>query len=234
MSPIPLRPANDNKEGWKAYWDAQGQPWRTEPEIENKRQEYLTQLRRDGIFTGGPPFRNIELSRADVEWLLATHEDMGGHGPINWSDESQRERVGLDLRGANLCKVDLSSLPLAKMIGNIIISKEEQYNPEAIQLEGAILIGTHLEGASLMSVHLEGFDLRVAHLESTLLMGAHLEKANLSVGFLKEAFLGMAHLEGADLSFAHLESADLSYAHLEGTNLSEAFFDSTTKLNEVP
>ena len=35
------RPANDDKEAWKAYWKAQGQQWRTEPEIDVERQLYL-------------------------------------------------------------------------------------------------------------------------------------------------------------------------------------------------
>ena len=33
--------ANDDKEAWKAYWKKQGQPWRTEPEIDQERQEFL-------------------------------------------------------------------------------------------------------------------------------------------------------------------------------------------------
>jgi hypothetical protein len=52
----------------------------------------------------------VKLSRADVEWLLATHEN--GRGPVDWSDERQRKREGLDLGGANLCHTDLSHVPL--------------------------------------------------------------------------------------------------------------------------
>ena len=39
------RPINDNKETWKAYWIDQGQPWRTEPEIDEERQKYLNERR---------------------------------------------------------------------------------------------------------------------------------------------------------------------------------------------
>src|SRR5258706_12608495 len=107
-------PANDDKEAWRAYWKTQGQPWRTESEIDAKRQKYLAGRRvivtefEKGIY----PFKNIKLSRADIEWLLATHEN--GRGYVDWSDESQRNRKGLDLRGADLRQVDLSELPLAK------------------------------------------------------------------------------------------------------------------------
>src|SRR5690348_8240810 len=95
------RPRNPSQADWKEYWKEQGQEWRTEPEIDEERQKYLAEHRaiipdiRKGIY----PFKEIRLSRADVEWLLATHEN--GRGPVDWSDESQREREGLDLRGAN-------------------------------------------------------------------------------------------------------------------------------------
>ena len=84
------RPANDDKKGWKVYWKAQGQPWRTEPEIDVERQKYLDERRSimPDIKQGVYPFKNIKLSRADVEWLLATHEK--GRGPIDWSNQSQR------------------------------------------------------------------------------------------------------------------------------------------------
>src|SRR5450755_3185104 len=39
------RPALDDQDGWKAYWAARGQPWRTEPEIDAKRQAELDQHR---------------------------------------------------------------------------------------------------------------------------------------------------------------------------------------------
>src|SRR6266480_7180051 len=96
------RPTTSDPEAWKAYWKAQGQPWRTEPEIDAERQKYLAERRSiiPNIEQGIYPFKNIKLTRADVDWLLATHEN--GQGPIDWSDESQRKREGLDLRGANL------------------------------------------------------------------------------------------------------------------------------------
>jgi hypothetical protein len=37
------RPMNDDKEAWKAYWEQQGQPWRTKPEIEEGRKKYLAE-----------------------------------------------------------------------------------------------------------------------------------------------------------------------------------------------
>src|SRR5947199_914183 len=96
------RPTTNDPKVWKAYWKAQGHPWRTEPEIDAERQKYLNERRaiKTNIREDTYPFKGIKLNRADVEWLLATHEN--GRGPINWSDESQREREGLDLRGTDL------------------------------------------------------------------------------------------------------------------------------------
>ncbi len=39
-------PSNDDREAWKAYWERQGQSWRTEPEIDTERQNYLEERRQ--------------------------------------------------------------------------------------------------------------------------------------------------------------------------------------------
>src|SRR6266581_3389190 len=89
-APVVQRPTNYDTEAWKAHWKAQGQSWRTELEIDEERQQFLADRRRivpdtkQGIY----PFKGIKLNRADIEWLLATHDN--NHGPIGWNDESQR------------------------------------------------------------------------------------------------------------------------------------------------
>src|SRR6266699_2136777 len=119
------RPATcDDREEWKAYWNAQGQPWRTEPEIEPERQKYLNERRNisPDIEKGIYPFKDINLSRADVEWLLATHEN--GRGPIEWSNEvkwKRERRKRLDLCGANLRQINLRDLPLTNIRGGIAV-----------------------------------------------------------------------------------------------------------------
>src|SRR5437588_13108462 len=111
------RPANDDKKAWGAYWEAQGQPWRTQPEIDLKRQKHLAERRKitPDIIQGNYPFKGIKLSRADIEWLLATHEN--GCGPVDWNDGSQRKREGIDVRGADLSQVNLNFLPLTCLRG---------------------------------------------------------------------------------------------------------------------
>jgi uncharacterized protein YjbI with pentapeptide repeats len=202
------RPANDDEEGWEAYWKAQGQPWRTEPEIDVERQKYLVERRAitPNIEKGIYPFKDIKLNRADVEWLLATHEN--GRGPIEWNYEDQPRGKGLDLRGADLRFMDLHGLPLVSIRGGL--SRNEHVYAS---LEQRHLAVAHLEGANLSLAHLEGADLLMIHLE-----GANLK---------------WAHLEGADLFRAHLEGAYLRGAYLGGASLRSAFLDATTSFTNV-
>src|SRR5947209_7411482 len=196
-------PTTDKREDWKAYWEAQGQPWRTEPEINNERQKYLDERRniRPDIEQGIYPFKDVRLSRADVEWLLATHEN--GRGPVDWNDENQQQRQGLDLCGADLHNEDLRALPLTGLHGGYVGSGTfgelkvpvypEQFTVAAINLENSILIGAHLERAILTH----------ARLVNGSLFNAHLEKADMRSAHLKNARLQGAYLAGANLLYAH-------------------------------
>ena len=198
------RPAATDSMGWRIYWEEAGQEWRTEPEIDSTRQDELRGLReitpdpKRGIFS----FAGTTLSRADVEWLLAEHT------PVDWADESQRGRKGLDLRGANLTGVDLRQLPLAQTdLSNSLLARAD-------------LFGAMLEGANLTNAQVSGANFAVASMESANLTRASLEKASFS----------LAHIAGSNLTEAHLEGANLTEAHLEGANLTGAFFDSATVL----
>ncbi len=171
-------------EQWRHYWRTMGQPWRWEPEISEDRQAFLAEHRNitPDVSRGTYPFRGTKLSRADVEWLLATHDD--GH----WLKEGitarnlgtkLKIRAGLDLRGADLRSVDLRRLPLTQLRGGLSSeawrsSTEEQREAAAIHLEGANLSRADLVEAELRSAHLEGADLSHARLDGASLRGAHL------------------------------------------------------------
>src|SRR5690348_11283265 len=73
----PAWPASDDRQGWKMYWEECHQPWRIEPEIDTQRQEELAQRRAlvPDVVKGVYPFGGMKLTRADIEWLLATHEN---------------------------------------------------------------------------------------------------------------------------------------------------------------
>ncbi len=180
------RPPHDDKKAWKVYWQTQGQSWRTEPEIDAEQQAFLAERRSitPDIEQGIYPFKGIKLSRADVEWLLATHESSGMRGPVDWKDESQRERKGLDLRGANLSQENLFGLPLARMRGGLpfeewLLVTEEQRNLAAIQLQGADLRRAQLQGANFWKAQLQGANLWRAQLQRAGFVQAQLQGADL-------------------------------------------------------
>jgi len=224
------RPASNDRNRWRTYWQAQGQPWRTEPEIEPKRQAELAQRRAivPDIEKGIYPFKSMKLSRADVEWLLATHEN--GRGPVDWSDEHQREREGLDLRAADLHGVNLRELPLARLRGGLtmfewLTTTEEGRVTAAPSMQEIKLFEADLQGALLVGANLQGASLSWANLQKADLRRANLQKANL-----EETNLQKVYLTGADLQEAHLEQEDFFYfadstpqwLNLAGANLQKA------------
>src|SRR5258707_3194149 len=202
---------------WRERWSAHGQPWRTEPEIAAERQRSLAERRAvvPNLARRAFPFSGMALTRADVEWLLATHEQ--GRGPVAWDEEGQRTREGLDLRGADLHGVDLSGLPLARLRGGLM--EHEWRTATKALLEAAAV---HLEQADLSHAHLEGALLEGAHLEEARLGHAQLAQANLSFAYLEGAYLSEAELPGALLLGAQLCGALLTDARLEGASLRNA------------
>ena len=226
------RPAPDDREAWKAYWQAQGQPWRTEPEIDTKRQDELAQRRSivPDIERGIYPFKAMKLSRADAEWLLATHDN--GRGPVDWSDEQERKREGLDLRGADLSQAYLQHLPLTRLHGGLKVDEwrkaaQEQRAMAAILMEGANLSGAQLESADLSGAQLEDADLNQAWLENADLIKAKLGGAS---------FCG-AHLEGACFMGAQLGNKQrigprLADAQWGNANLSVVEWSQFTQLGD--
>lgn len=227
---IPSRPASEDREGWKAYWAAQGQPWRIEPEIDEERQHYLAERRaiKPDIAKGIYPFKDIEpkLRRADVEWLLATHED--GRGPVDWSDVNQRHRIGLDLRGADLRGVNLSHLPLACLWGGLT-----QQQRAEVTHEQRHMAAIHLEQATMFKTNLEGGRLGRARFAGANLEGVVLEHADLSGADFTQAYLRSAQWSHAMLYGAHLEGAVLIEANLRGADLRKVGMDVHTQLGDV-
>ncbi len=101
------------------------------------------------------PFKGMKLERADVEWLLASHEH--GHGPAQWNNETERGRKGLDMRGADLNQADLRSLPLTRLIGGIAFEElwettEELRMMASVYMENVNLSEAKLEGANLSGI----------------------------------------------------------------------------------
>src|SRR6266566_1867838 len=223
----PQCPTTDDPEAWKTYWEKMGQSWRKEPEIDAKRQEQLIQCRTiiPNIEKGIYPFKGMKLSRADVEWLLATLDY--GRGPIDWDDKCQRNRKGLDLRGADLSQKDFSGLPLACMQGGLTPkvnerSDEKQRNMATVRMKKADLHGAQLQGADLGFAQLQGASLREARLQKASLFGALLQEANLEWAEMQEANLEWAEMQKANLHGAKLQKASLGGAKLREATLHSA------------
>lgn len=234
--PSPASPATTSKaETWQASWKQQGQPWRSQPPIDEERQRLLaSRLHEDvDIEQGKYPFKDMRLTRADVEWLLAANEERSDRESTG-DGRRQQPVPGLDLRGADLSGVDLSSLPLTRLHAGLSLEEgrhatiEQSVQAAAnlakadlsyAQLQGAQLSRATLDEAVLVEAHLEGADLGKATLRRTILAGTHLEGADLTRAQMEGAILLEAHLEGAFLLGASLEGANLFEAHLEGARL---------------
>jgi len=193
-----IRPSNDDHAAWLVYWQEQDQPWRTEPEISPARRAELEKRRAlvPDIEKGIYPFKGMKLDRADVEWLLATHAG----GPVNWSNEKEREREGLDVRGADLQHADLHQLPLTRLRGGLtfgewLMATEEQRSSAVVLMRGVDLSGAQLAGAHLHEAQLKGAKLSGAQLAGANLYQAQLEGADLSGAQLAGAILWRAQLE---------------------------------------
>jgi uncharacterized protein YjbI with pentapeptide repeats len=226
-------PASSDRRAWKAYWKEQGQAWRTEPEIDAERQEFLARrlLIVPDIKEGLYPFKDVKLARADVEWLLGRFYNEDGPGRCENKSRQRCER--LDLRGADLCGADLGNLPLAGLRGGLSWNEWSSADSWQREMAAAYMMGTNLReaqlvGADLLGTHLEGACLLRAHLEEATLVGAHLKRARLSGAHLEQAYLLNAHLESAHLLMAHLQKSNLMGAHLERARFAQAHLEKAT------
>lgn len=229
----------------RTMWAESGMPWRTEPEIDEARQRYLTERRAitPDIAHAEYPFKDISLTRADIEWLLTTHMDGGLTGPVDPDDPDQLTRFGLDLRGAVLDGVDLSDLPLAALHGGLTQNEQDTHGRElrydaAIHLEGARLVHAHLERACLARARMEGANLEGALMMSADLGGAHcegvlLKRANLAGAYLRGAsFNERSNLNELRLQDSAHGSARMVDLRWSGTNLAVIDWEHVTRTGE--
>ena len=233
-SPLSAKAAESDRHAWQDFWSRAGQPWRTEPEISPARQAHLETRRHvvANISAGIYPLAQLDppLARADVEWLLATHEAQGIVGPVRFSEEMTYRR-SLDLRGADLRGLDLSGLPLAYSDGGLDGADWEAATPEqraqaAVQLQGATLDHADLQFCHYSGALLTGASLQHAQLDYATLISAHLEKCDLRFASLRIAQLRSAFLEYATLTGAYLRGANLRHTHGDGVDATSAVLES--------
>jgi len=127
----------------------------------------------------------------------------------------------LDLRQANLCRVDIRGTDLTACLLEGCNLKLARYDrktrvPEGFNLKasGAVGPGAKLNGAYLNSADLRGMDLR-----NTNFMGAYLSGCDLS-----GAVLDGARFAGADLRFAKMQGCSCVGTRFTGSQLQQADF----------
>ncbi|MGA2664798.1 MAG: pentapeptide repeat-containing protein [Nitrososphaerales archaeon] len=149
-------------------------------------------------------FRDIELSRADVEWLLLTNKKY--HVPTSGKDPEKRLQNGLDLYYADLHGLNLSGMPL----------------------DYSSLRGANLRNTSFGHAFLIGADLREAHLENATLDGSDLSGADLRGAFLSES----TSLKRVHLTHKTYGTTSVCDIHWGDTNLAIVNFERLTKLGD--
>lgn len=131
----------------------------------------------------------------------------------------------IDLKGADLSKVDLSIANLSSdpTQGTIKLSRTwMKRHGLGVNLQKAKLNGVNLKEAKLSGVKLSEADLCRAYLSAADLKKAELDGAWLQEARLRKTILQEADLSKADLSDAYLHRADLSKAILSNANLNGA------------
>jgi hypothetical protein len=215
------RPVNDDRFAWNEYWKSLGQPGRWEPEIDEERQEYLTErckIKPD-IAQSIYPFTDIKLCRADIEWLRGLQEN--GSIPIDLDPINLSEIGSLDLRGADLRKKDLHGFSLNQV--SLREAELQDANLSMATLSEAILMRAHLQGvnlvfanlaeANLREAQLQGADLRHAKLQGTIFCGAQLQGVSLSDAKLVDANdIGprLADVQWGDTNLAVVDWSELT------------------------
>ncbi len=138
--------------------------------------------------------QNMETRSAAIDDLVQIVKDFPQKCKDVDPESEQLDLSHMDMRGANLCEVNLQGSNLYQT-----------------QLQGANLKRANLSQAILTAANLNGANLTGANLKQAILCAANLEGANLTE----------ANLDGANLFLANLNGANLTGASLHQTNFRE-------------
>jgi hypothetical protein len=192
----PQHPTTVDRDAWRAYWHAQGTPWRTEPELDEQRQRFLAERRAiaPDIEHGIYPFR--EVSRASPE---------------------QRDWAAVQLGRASLREAHLEQAILTG-------AHLERATLGGAHLAGASLRLAYLQGTSLFHAHLEGQHMpgRVPG-QGARPASSPGTSEDLPAASLQEAFLDSAtNLKGTHLGTKDLGGIAVADVRWDGVNLGGA------------
>ena len=145
------------------------------------------------------------------------------HRPVDARGACWTNRVlePLDLRQANLCRIDIRGADLTSCLlegCNLTLARYDRKTrvPAGFNLEKSGAVGP---GAALNGAFLNGADLRGMDLQNTNFMGAYLSGCDLS-----GAVLDGARFVGADLRFAKMQGSRCIGARFTGSQLQQTDF----------
>jgi len=213
--------------------------------VESSDQETYGHLAERLAQSQAEPFKGMQLTRADVVWLIEQMEMDPGPEPT-------KAAKYLDFRHAVFPEqVDLRDLTLAYARFDMATLKRARFNRAQLShanFDRAILEEANFTEAVLNKVYANRAILTGALCIRAILIGADLQFANLDRADFRNADLKQAYLAGTsnlsetDFRNAHLEGANLEKVHFEGrrevdgkilpgADLRGAFFDSATSLD---
>jgi uncharacterized protein YjbI with pentapeptide repeats len=182
-----------------------------------------------GVDLATPAFTQAELSRGDIEGLIAKVTpgqklDLAGKS-LNNLDLSKLDLAGANLRGARLNHANLAGADLRGAVLDDVWALGADFS-------GADLSGARLFGAQMLHARFDRADLSGARLAGDFtgasFAAAKLARADGSAD-MKNQSMGLMHavmrstdLRGADLAQANFSRADLEFAQLNNADLSRA------------
>ncbi|MBP2400716.1 pentapeptide repeat-containing protein [Streptomyces syringium] len=161
---------------------------------------------RETACDGGRRIRKLPTDEEAAGWLAEWESAEDGR---------TIDATSLDLRGADLTRVDFAS----GLLGEADL--------RGVTLTGACLSRAHLEAADLTGADLSGACLSKAILEEASLRGANLQEANLGSAELHDVDATGANLRGARLNGAFLDTVRLHGADLSGATVNMTSFEVT-------
>ncbi len=149
--------------------------------------------------------------RKVVFYNVTKHRNSSGYSRL------RVERVGDNLRGANLSSAKLSEVNFRRVdLSNANLSNAD--------LSNSILSEAKLEGANLVNAKFKSANLRGIDMRKALLYGANFQKADLSSANLRQVSFSNCNINFTKASFcnADLSEADFTGEYLIDVNLSNA------------
>lgn len=222
-------------------WAREGQAWRTEPEIPRERQKDLLRSLEtvpDAI-QGKYPFSSERLTRADLEWLLATPERT--LSPTEYSVEAPRT-IAIHEPGSGMSLRGMFSPKEEEGEGHYSWLESGRQRSEALDIRGADISMQDLSGLPLRyiragmwefvagqserwdsdmlmaaSTNFEGCDLSNTDLYGSVLVGARFNSVRANNTSFRTADMRLLQAQHGRFVSCGFERSNLSHANFSSS-----------------